>query len=83
MKDLETIKAALREYVVEFITYGDPIDDDESLIKSGLTDSTGAMEMLLFVEETFEVEVDDAEMDPDNFDSINICANFVLKKLGG
>lgn len=71
----------VRDYIQEFITYGDPVKDDQSLIESGTVDSTGAMELILFLEETFDIAVEDEEVDPENLDTINIIAKFVENKL--
>ncbi len=78
---MSDVAGKVREYIEEFITYGDPVGDDESLIESGTVDSTGAMELILFLEETFGIEVDDDEIDPENLDSITIIASFVSSKL--
>ena len=77
---MSDVKQQIRDYVMEFITYGDPIEDDTSIIRDGLTDSTGAMEMILFLEETFGIIVDDEDVDPDNFDTIDIVTTFVENK---
>ncbi|GAF95899.1 unnamed protein product, partial [marine sediment metagenome] len=54
------------------VTYGDPLtSDDESLIGSGMIDSTGAMEMVMFIEDKFGIVVPNTEINPDNLDSVN------------
>ena len=70
-------------YIEEFVTYGDPVGDDDSLLESDLIDSTGAMELVLFLEETFDIVVDDDEIDPENLDTINLIAEFVERKREG
>lgn len=44
---------------------------DESIISSGLIDSFNLVDLALFVEETFNVRIDDAELTADVFDSID------------
>lgn len=78
---MSEIANKVRDYIQEFITYGDPVKDDQSLIESGTVDSTGAMELILFLEETFDIAVEDEEVDPENLDTINIIAKFVENKL--
>ncbi len=53
---------------------------DQSLLDSGVIDSTGVLELVNFLEETFGFTVNDEELVPDNLDSINNIAAFVQKK---
>lgn len=55
---------------------------DQPLLASGVLDSTGAMELVLFIEEEFEVVVADDELVPDNLDSIARIEAFVTRKRG-
>ena len=45
--------------------------DDESFLESGILDSTGVLQLIEFLEETYAVKVEDAEMIPENLDSID------------
>lgn len=58
------------------------VDPAQSLMQSGILDSTGAMELVLFLESTFSIRIADAELVPQNLDSINSIAAFVQKKRG-
>lgn len=53
---------------------------DDSLLGRGVVDSTGMLEIIFFIEEQLGVKVKDEEMVPDNLDSVNKIANFVLSK---
>ncbi|HJL16612.1 MAG TPA: acyl carrier protein [Sandaracinaceae bacterium LLY-WYZ-13_1] len=74
------------ERVREFITTNFYVDDaeglsdEQSLLEAGVVDSTGVLEVIDFIEEAFEVQVEDAEMLPDNLDSIDRIARFVDRK---
>lgn len=57
------------------------ITRDDSLLETGTIDSTGILELVLFLEEAFSIKVDDEDLIPDNLDSINRIANFVDGKL--
>jgi acyl carrier protein len=46
------------------------IANDEAIISSGLIDSFNLVDLALFIEETFNVRIDDAELTADVFDSI-------------
>lgn len=78
---MSDIKQKIHDYIVEFITYGDPIGDDESLLESGRIDSTGAMECIMFMEETFNVIIADEDVDPSKLDTINLMTALVESKL--
>jgi acyl carrier protein len=79
---------AVNEQVRKFITtnfYVDSTDellDEDSLLDRGIVDSTGVLEVIAFLEETFGISVEDSEMLPDNLDSIARIASFVKRKTG-
>lgn len=56
------------------------ISNDDSLLESGTIDSTGILELVLFLEENFSISIDDEELIPQNLDSINKIADFVTRK---
>jgi acyl carrier protein len=69
--------------MVERILAGDEtrkFADDDSFLEGGLIDSTGVLELVLFVEETFGIKVEDEELIPDNFDSVNRIVEFAKSK---
>ncbi len=77
------ISADIRDFLVENFLYGrddGALRDDVSLLESGLVDSTGVLELVSFVEEKYGITVKDSELVPDNFDSIDKLAGFILKK---
>jgi len=55
--------------------------DGESLIRGGIVDSTGMLELISHLEETYAIKVENAEMIPANFDSIDAIGAFVATKL--
>ena len=74
------MKKQIRQYLAEnflFSSNGFNLGDDASLLEEGIIDSTGVLELVMFVEETFNVEVADEEIIPDNFDSVNNLAAYV------
>ena len=81
--DENTVLKEIREYVVENFLLGDEEDefsDSESFLESGLIDSTGILEVIAFLEETYEIAIDDEEMIPENLDSVDRVARFVVSK---
>lgn len=56
------------------------IDPSQSLMKAGILDSTGAMELVLFLEDEFKIKVADSELVPENLDSIDRISAYVTRK---
>jgi acyl carrier protein len=77
---------ALQQQIRDFVTTNfyvpEPkaLDDATSLLEHGIIDSTGVLEVIMFIETTFGVTVEDSEMLPENLDSIERIAAFVAKK---
>jgi acyl carrier protein len=74
---------AVREFVTNNFLYGDgaSLEDGTSFLESGTVDSTGMLELIMFLETTYQVKVAPEEMIPDNLDSVNRIANFLTRKL--
>ena len=56
------------------------LSPDTLLVQSGIVDSTGILEVLDFIEADFGVVVTDAEMLPENLQSVACIARFVERK---
>ena len=77
------IKTKVRDYIVENFLFGDtaPLtDDDMSLLDGGIIDSVGGMELVAFLEQDFELGIEDEELVPENLDSVNNLCNFISRK---
>ena len=73
----------VRQYILEnflFSTDTSLLGLDESFLGRDLIDSTGMLEVILFLEENFGVKVGDNEMVPENLDSVNRIAAFIERK---
>ncbi|MBN2020379.1 MAG: acyl carrier protein [Sedimentisphaerales bacterium] len=77
-------QSRIREFVVDNFMFGDGdgLTDDVSFMGSGIVDSTGMLELIGFIEETYGVKVRDEELIPENFDSVSRLTKFVETKLG-
>ena len=77
------IKDQVRSFVTSNFYVADPtsLEDDASLLYRGIIDSTGVLEVIFFIEETFGITVEDSEMLPDNLDSIERIAKFIARKI--
>jgi acyl carrier protein len=79
-----SIESQIKNYIARnliFSSNGFNYSDDASFLEEGIVDSQGVMELLLFVEDTFGISVDDQEITPDNFDSVSRLAHFIRSKL--
>jgi acyl carrier protein len=57
------------------------VRDDESLLEAGIVDSTGMLEMVMFLEQHFALKIEDRELVPENLDSLQRLVRFVGHKL--
>ena len=78
-----TAENQIRRYILEnFLFTNDEtkLNNTDSFLEAGIVDSTGILELLMFIEETFGFEVMDEELLPDNFDSVERLARYVQSK---
>jgi acyl carrier protein len=81
----DDVAASVRAFIIDRLLFGqggDDLRDDESLLDKGVMDSTGALEIVAFVEEQYGISVGDREMVPENLDGIGRIAAFVARKRG-
>lgn len=77
------IKQQIREFLAMNFRYdGASFDlgDDTSLLGSGTLDQTGVLELVLFVEEAYGFDVDEGDLTPENFDTVNNVAAYVARR---
>ena len=55
--------------------------NDTSLLDQGIVDSTGVLEIIGFIEETFGITVEDSELLPENLDSIQGIEQYIIRKM--
>lgn len=80
---MSNIKDQVRTYITDnFIMGADGVQftDTDSFLQLHIVDSTGFLELILFIEETFGIAVDEEEMVPENLDSLNAIEAFVGRK---
>lgn len=76
------IKEQVRTFVRSNFYVPDAVNlsDGASLLDQGIIDSTGVLELVTFIEDRFGIAIDDAEMVPQNLDSVDSIAAFVGRK---
>ena len=77
---MEEIEREVRAFIVENFLFGnedEAPEPEDSFMETGLIDSTGVLELVDFLEEKYEVEIQDEDLTPENQDSIRRIANYV------
>ena len=80
---MDDIKAAVRRYIEDnFImgATGVTLADGDSFLEHHVLDSTGFLELIGHLEETYGIKVLDDEMVPENLDSLESVVRFVASK---
>jgi len=83
-KTQNDIEVVLRKFINEnFLPSAglDTFEENDSFMEKGIIDSTGVLELLGFIEERFDIRVEDEEVIPDNLDSLNKLTSFIKRKL--
>ena len=81
---MQNVEETIRTYIAKNILFsgnGYPYPDDASFLNEGIVDSMNMLELVMFVEERFDVHVEDQNIVPDNFDSVSKLATYVRRKL--
>lgn len=84
LRGLNLIRQQIHEYIVmNFLFDGAaaPFNDDTPLVEGNILDETGVVELVLFIEETYGAQVDEADVTQENFDTVNAIANYVYRLL--
>jgi len=72
----------VREFIVKNFLMDDAeaLGDDTSFLDSGIVDSTGMLELIMFLENRYQIKIEPEEMLPENLDSIDRVAQFLGRK---
>lgn len=75
----------VRHFVVENFLFGDgeSLKEDTSFLEASIIDSTGILELVFFLEETYSIKIADDELIPENLDNLQNIARFIDRKVGG
>ncbi|HRX49535.1 MAG TPA: acyl carrier protein [Spirochaetota bacterium] len=79
--------AALNDLIITFIRENfiaarslKEIRADQSLLDSGIIDSTGILELIMFLEEKFDITIEDDELTPENLDTVKNLVSLLSRK---
>jgi len=79
----DTVLGRVRAFIEENFLFREDLShlsDSDSLLENGVMDSTGILELVAFLESEFSLQMSDAEIVPDNLDSIGAIAGYVERK---
>lgn len=73
----------VKEFIIDNFLFGEetPLELDTDFFDKGIIDSTGVIELVSFIEEKFDISVDDDELIPENLSSLQKIDVFLSKKL--
>lgn len=81
---LPLLQQQIHEYITTNFLYDGssaPLDDTLSLFEASIVDPTGLLEIVLFLEESYGIVVDEADLTPENFDTVELIARYALHRL--
>ncbi len=80
---MEEVRAKLVKFFEDNFMMPSDFPEDESFLENGIIDSTGVLELVMFLEESFDIKVEDDEIVPENLDSMKNLINFLKNKMNG
>lgn len=81
---MENYAMQVKEYIIDNFLFGgdgDALGEDESFLQNGIIDSTGIVEVVAWIEDTYGVKVRDMDLLPENFDSVNRLAAYISRNV--
>lgn len=76
------LRTAISDFIRKNFVYDEKrqIGDHESFLGSGIIDSTGVVELIAFLEDTYQVHFEDDELVGENFDTLAKLTAFMMRK---
>ena len=81
----QEIESQVRDFIFQYFHLAgenSDLSNHVSLLESGVVDSTGILELVAFLEETYRIVIENEDLVPSNLDSVNNIVSFVRRKLG-
>ncbi|SPD74977.1 conserved hypothetical protein [uncultured Desulfobacterium sp.] len=80
---MSELRDKVRNFIIENFLFGSDngLKDETSFLDEGVIDSTGVLELVSFIEETFGIAVEDEELIPENLDSIKNIVGYLERKI--
>ncbi len=79
---MQDSREKIRRFVRDSFLFGgnDVLNDDDSFLEMGIIDSTGVLELVTFLETEWELKIDDADLVPENLDSVDNIVRFLDRR---
>jgi acyl carrier protein len=79
----QQIRSSIHQYIVSTWLSGDErgFDDNTDLLTAGILDSFSTLSITSHLEETYRIQLDPADINPDNLRNVSALARIVLTKL--
>lgn len=77
--NMEASKTKIKSFLSRFFRNHD-LQSDEDIFASGFVNSMFAMQLVLFVEQEFNITIENEDLDFENFRTINAIANLIERK---
>ncbi len=80
---MQSLALEIRHFINENFLFGQAngdLGDEDSFLEGGIIDSTGVLELIGFIETNYGIEFDDADLVPENLDSISNLVRFIERK---
>ena len=79
------MEAVINDYITrEFVQDATllPLGNTTSLLETGILDSLGLLRLVFFIQERFGITVDDVDLIPENFDSVDAICTYLRSRDG-
>jgi acyl carrier protein len=82
VRQIKDTRQQVRNFLEENFLFGrqNDLKDGDSFLDGGILDSTGILQLIAFLSETYGITVADEEVTPDNLDSIDKIAAYLSRK---
>lgn len=77
------VSERIKNFLVQQFPATKNVGNEDPLLKNGLIDSLGILEVVTFLEKEFGIAISDEELLPENFESVGRLSNFVHQKTKG
>jgi methoxymalonate biosynthesis acyl carrier protein len=75
-------KERIRQFLTKFLGGHSLKDDNQDVFALGFVNSLFAMQLIAWIEKEFQIQVEDADLDIANFNTVNAIACFAERKQG-
>lgn len=81
---MSPIEETVRTFIIKNFLFGedDTLKGNTSFLEEGIIDSTGILELVMFLEETYSFKIEDSQIVPDNFETLENITRFLEEKVG-